>query len=167
MKTVANSTKSAYPSYNQADFFDGTAARKIEHGARIISIDRRSVRTSGAIAQETSRLSERDARACASHVQSASTATFRDDFAFSVRALGAFELLDPSSETVADHTLIKAAPSFSKLTAAGFLAFLATLFIIVISLNLGPPSLLLHYATARRCVRDKHCDNAFSRMLNC
>lgn len=131
MKTVANSTKSAYPSYNQADFFDGTAARKIEHGARIISIDRRSVRTSGAIAQETS-LSERDARACASHAQSASTATFRDDFAFSVRALGAFELLDPSSETVADHTLIKAAPSFSKLTAAGFLAFLATLFIIVI-----------------------------------
>ena len=136
MITVANSTKSAYPSYDQADFFDGTAARKIEHGARIISIDRRSVRTSGAIAQETSRLSERDARACASHVQSASTATFRDDFAFSVRALGAFELLDPSSETVADHTfdhtLIKAAPSFSKLTAAGFLAFLATLFIIVI-----------------------------------
>ena len=131
MKTVANSTKSAYPSYNQADFFDGTAARKIEHGARIISIDRRSVRTSGAIAQETS-LSERDARACASHAQSASTATFRDDLAFSVRALGAFELLDPSSETVADHTLIKAAPSFSKLTAAGFLAFLATLFIIVI-----------------------------------
>lgn len=131
MKTVANSTKSAYPSYNQADFFDGTAARKIEHGARIISIDRRSVRTSGAIAQETS-LSERGARACASHAQSASTATFRDDFAFSVRALGAFELLDPSSETVADHTLIKAAPSFSKLTAAGFLAFLATLFIIVI-----------------------------------
>lgn len=131
MKTVANSTKSAYPSYNQADFFDGTAARKIEHGARIISIDRRSVRTSGAIAQETS-LSERDARACASHAQSASTATFRDDFAFSVRALGAFELLDPSGETVADHTLIKAAPSFSKLTAAGFLAFLATLFIIVI-----------------------------------
>lgn len=131
MKTVANSTKSAYPSYNQADFFDGTAARKIEHGARIISIDRRSVRTSGAIAQETS-LSERDARACASHAQSASTATFRDDFAFSVRALGAFELLDQSSETVADHTLIKAAPSFSKLTAAGFLAFLATLFIIVI-----------------------------------
>ena len=126
MKTVANSTKSAYPSYDQADFFDGTAARKI------ISIDRRSVRTSGALAQETSRLSERDARACASHVQSASTATFRDDFAFSVRALGAFELLDPSSETVADHTLIKAAPSFSKLTAAGFLAFLATLFIIVI-----------------------------------
>ena len=98
MKTVANSTKSAYPSYNQADFFDGTAARKIEHGARIISIDRRSV----------------------------------DDLAFSVRALGAFELLDPSSETVADHTLIKAAPSFLKLTAAGFLAFLATLFIIVI-----------------------------------
>lgn len=131
MKTVANSTKSAYPSYNQADFFDGTAARKIEHGTRIISIDRRSVRTSGAIAQETS-LSERDARACASHAQSASTAAFRDDFAFSVRALGAFELLDPSSETVADHTLIKAAPSFSKLTAAGFLAFLATLFIIVI-----------------------------------
>lgn len=131
MKTVANSTKSAYPSYDQADFFDGTAARKIEHGARIISIDRRSVRTSGAIAQETS-LSERDARACASHAQSASTATFRDDFAFSVRALGAFELLDQSSETVADHTLIKAAPSFSKLTAAGFLAFLATLFIIVI-----------------------------------
>lgn len=132
MKTVANSTKSAYPSYNQADFFDGTAARKIEHGARIISIDRRSVRTSGAIAQETSRRSERGTRTCASHVQSASTATFRDDFAFSVRALGAFELLDPSSETVADHTLIKAAPSFSKLTAAGFLAFLATLFIIVI-----------------------------------
>lgn len=132
MKTVANSTKSAYPSYNQADFFDGTAARKIEHGTRIISIDRRSVRTSGAIAQEESRLSERDARACASHVQSASTATFRDDLAFSVRALGAFELLDPSSETVADHTLIKTAPSFSKLTAAGFLAFLATLFIIVI-----------------------------------
>ncbi len=132
MKTVANSAKSAYPSYDQADFFDGTAARKIEHGARIISIDRRSVRTSGAITQETSRLNERDARVCASHVQSASTATFRDDFAFSVRALGAFELLDPSSETVADHTLIKAASSFSKLTAAGFLAFLATLFIIVI-----------------------------------
>lgn len=132
MKTVANSTKSAYPLYDQADFFDGTAARKIEHGARIISIDRRSVRTSGAIAQETSRRSERGARACAPHVQSASTATFRDDFAFSVRALGAFELLDPSSETVADHTLIKAVPSFLKLTAAGFLAFLATLFIIVI-----------------------------------
>ena len=132
MKTVANSTKSAYPSYDQGDFFDGTAARKIEHGARIISIDRRSVRTSGAIAQETSRRSERGARACAPHVQSASTATFRDDFAFSVRALGAFELLDPSSETVADHTLIKAVSSFSKLTAAGFLAFLVTLFIIVI-----------------------------------
>lgn len=132
MKTVANSTKSAYPSYNQADFFDGTAARKIEHGARIISIDRRSVHTSGAIAQETSRRSERGARACSSHVQSASTATFRDDFAFSVRALGAFELLDPSSETVADHALVEAVPSFSKLTAAGFLAFLATLFIIVI-----------------------------------
>lgn len=61
MKTVANSTKSAYPSYDQADFFDGTAARKIEHGARIISIDRRSVHTSGAIAQETSRRSERGA----------------------------------------------------------------------------------------------------------
>ena len=55
MKTVANSTKSAYPSYDQADFFDGTAARKIEHGARIISIDRRSVHASGVIAQETLR----------------------------------------------------------------------------------------------------------------
>lgn len=132
MKTVANSTESAYPSYDQADFFDGTAARKIEHGARIISIDRRSIRTSGAIAQETSRRSERGAHANSSHVQSASTSTFRDDFAFSVRALGAFELLDPSSETVADHTLVEAVPSFSKLTAAGFLAFLATLFIIVI-----------------------------------
>ena len=132
MKTVANSTKSAYPSYDQADFFDGTAARKIEHGARIISIDRRSAHATGAIAQGATRRSEGDARACASHVQSASTATFRDDFAFSVRALGSFELLDPSSETVADHTLVKAAPSFSKLTAAGFLAFLATLFIIVI-----------------------------------
>lgn len=132
MKTVANSTKSAYPSYNQADFFDGTAARKIEHGARIISIDRRSVRTSGAIAQETSRLSKRDARAFASHVQSASTATFRDDLAFSVRALGAFELLGPNNETVAGHASIKAASSFPKLTAAGFVAFLATLFIIVV-----------------------------------
>ncbi len=40
--------------------------------------------------------------------------------------------LTQAAETVADHTLIKAAPSFSKLTAAGFLAFLATLFIIVI-----------------------------------
>ena len=132
MKTVANSTKSAYPSYDQADFFDGTAARKIKHRARIISIDRRSVHASGAIEQETSRRSERGAHACSSHVQSASTATFRDDFAFSVRALGVFELLDPSSETVADHTLVKAVSSFSKLTAAGFLAFLATLFIIVI-----------------------------------
>lgn len=132
MKTVANSTKSAYPSYDQADFFDGTAARKIEHGARIISIDRRSVHTSGAIAQETSRRSERGAARAPLMFQSASTATFRDDFAFSVRALGAFELLDPSSETVVDHMLVKAAPSFSKLTAAGFLAFLATLFIIVI-----------------------------------
>ncbi len=132
METVVNSAKPAYPSYDQADFFDGTAARKIEHGARIIPVDRRSDHASEAIAQGVTRRSERDARACASHVQSASTATFRDDFAFSVRALGAFELLDPSSETVADHTLIKAAPSFSKLTAAGFLAFLATLFIIVI-----------------------------------
>lgn len=132
MKTVVNSAKPAYPSYDQADFFDGTAARKIEHGARIIPVDRRSDHASGAIAKGVTRRSEGDARACASHVQSASTATFRDDFAFSVRALGAFELLDPSSETVADHTLVKAVPSFSKLTAAGFLAFLATLFIIVI-----------------------------------
>lgn len=132
MKTVVNSAKPAYPSYDQADFFDGTAARKIEHGARIIPVDRRSDHASGAIAQGVTRRSEGDARTCASHVQSASTTTFRDDFAFSVRALGAFELLDPSSETVADHTLIKTAPSFSKLTAAGFLAFLATLFIIVI-----------------------------------
>ena len=132
MKTVVNSAKPAYPSYDQADFFDGTAARKIEHGARIIPVDRRSDHASGAIAQGVTRRSEGDARACASHVQSASTATFRDDFAFSVRALGAFELLDPSSETVADHTLVKGVPSFSKLTAAGFLAFLATLFIIVI-----------------------------------
>lgn len=132
MKTVVNSAKPAYPSYDQADFFDGTAARKIEHGARIIPVDRRSDHASGVIAQGVTRRSEGDARACASHVQSASTATFRDDFAFSVRALGAFELLDPSSETLADHTLIKAAPSFSKLTAAGFLAFLVTLFIIVI-----------------------------------
>lgn len=132
MKTVVNSAKPAYPSYDQADFFDGTAARKIEHGARIIPVDRRSDHASGAIAQGVTRRSEGDARACASHVQSASTATFRDDFAFSVRAFGAFELLDPSSETVADHTIIKVAPSFSKLTAAGFLAFLATLFIIVI-----------------------------------
>ncbi len=132
MKTVVNSAKPAYPSYDQADFFDGTAARKIEHGARIIPVDRRSDHASGAIAKGVTRRSEGDAHACASHVQSASAATFRDDFAFSVRALGAFELLDPSSETVADHTLIKAAPSFSKLTAAAFLAFLATLFIIVI-----------------------------------
>ena len=132
MKTVVNSAKPAYPSYDQADFFDGTAARKIEHGARIIPVDRRSDHASGAIAQGVTRRSEGDARACASHVQSVSTATFRDDFAFSVRALGAFELLDPSSETVADHTLVEAVPSFSKLTAAGFLAFLATLFIIVI-----------------------------------
>lgn len=132
MKTVDISVKPAYPSYDQADFFDGTAARKIEHGARIIPVDRRSDHASGAIAQGVTRRSERDARAYAPYAQSASTATFRDDFAFSVRALGAFELLDPSSETVADHTLIKAAPSFSKLTAAGFLAFLATLFIIVI-----------------------------------
>ena len=132
MKTVVNSAKPAYSSYDQAGFFDGTAARKIEHGARIIPVDRRSDHASGVIAQGVTRRSEGDARACASHVQSASTATFRDDFAFSVRALGAFELLDPSSETDADHTLIKAAPSFSKLTAAGFLAFLATLFIIVI-----------------------------------
>ena len=132
MKTVDISVKPAYPSYDQADFFDGTAARKIEHGARIIPVDRRSAHTSGAIAQGTTRRSEGAARAYAPHAQSASTATFRDDLAFSVRALGAFELLDPSSETVADHTLIKAAPSFSKLIAAGFLAFLATLFIIVI-----------------------------------
>lgn len=132
MKTVANSAKSAYPSYDQADFFDGTAARKIEHGARIISIDRRSAHTSGAIAKGATRRSEGDARACASHVQSASTATFRDDLAFSVRALGAFELLDPSNETVAGHASIKAASSFPKLTAVGFVAFLATLFVIVI-----------------------------------
>lgn len=132
MKTVANGTKSAYPSYNQADFFDGTAARKIEHGARIIPVDRRSVHASGAIAQGATRRSEGDARACASHVQSASTATFRDDLAFSVRALGAFELLDPNNETVAGHASIKAASSFPKLTAIGFVAFLATLFVIVI-----------------------------------
>lgn len=132
MKTVANSAKFAYPSYDQADFFDGTAARKIEHGARIISIDRRSVHASGAIAKGATRRSEGDARACASHVQSASTATFRDDFAFSVCALGAFELLDPNNETVAGHASIKAASSFPKLTAVGFVAFLATLFVIVI-----------------------------------
>ena len=132
MKTVVNSAKPAYPSYDQADFFDGTAARKIEHGARIIPVDRRSVLASGANTQGATRRSEANVRAYAPHVQSASTATFRDDFAFSVRALGALELLDPSSETVADHTSIKAVPSFSKLAAAGFLAFLATLFVIVI-----------------------------------
>ncbi len=132
MKTVANSTKSAYPSYDQADFFDGTAARKIEHGARIIPVDRRSVHASGAIAQGATRRSEGDARAYAPYAHSASTATFRDDLAFSVRALGAFELLDPNNETVAGHASIKAASSFPKLTAVGFVAFLATLFIIVI-----------------------------------
>ena len=132
MKTVVNSAKPAYPSYDQADFFDGTAARKIEHGPRIIPVDRRSVHTSEAIAQEATRHSEGDARAYAPHAQSASTATFRDELAFSVRALGALELLDPSNKTVANHASIKAAPSFSKLTAAGFVAFLATLFVIVI-----------------------------------
>ena len=132
MKTVANSTKSAYPPYDQADFFDGTAARKIEHGARIIPVDRRSVHASGAIAQGAMRCSEGDARAYAPYAQSASTATFRDDLAFSVRALGAFELLDPNNETVAGHASIKAASSFPKLTAVGFVAFLATLFVIVI-----------------------------------
>ena len=71
MKTVVNSAKPAYPSYDQADFFDGTAARKIEHGARIIPVDRRSDHASGAIAQGVTRRSEGDARACASHVQSA------------------------------------------------------------------------------------------------
>ena len=132
MKTVANSTKSAYPSYDQADFFDGTAARKIEHGARIIPVDRRSVHASGAIAQGATRRSEGDARAYVPYAQSTSTATFRDDLAFSVRALGAFELLDPNNKTVAGHASIKAASSFSKLTAVGFVAFLATLFVIVI-----------------------------------
>lgn len=132
MKTVVNSAKHAYPSYDQADFFDGTAARKIEHGARIIPVDRRSIHASGTIAQGATRRSEANARAYAPHAQSASTATFRDDLAFSVRALGAFELLDPSNKTVADHASIKAAPSFSKLTATGFVAFLATLFIIMI-----------------------------------
>ena len=58
MKTVDISVKPAYPSYDQADFFDGTAARKIEHGARIIPVDRRSAHTSGAIAQGTTRRSE-------------------------------------------------------------------------------------------------------------
>lgn len=132
MKTVVNSAKPAYPSYDQADFFDGTAARKIEHGVRIIPVDRRSVLASGANTQGATRRSEANARAYVPHVQSASTATFRDDLAFSVRALGAFELLGPSNKTVADHASIKAAPSFSKLTAAGFVAFLATLFVIVI-----------------------------------
>ena len=132
MKTVDISVKPAYPSYDQADFFDGTAARKIEHGARIISVDRRSAHTSGAIAQGTTRRSEGAARAYAPHAQSASTATFRDDLAFSVRALGALELLDPSNKTVANHASIKAVPSFPMLAAAGFVAFLATLFIIVI-----------------------------------
>lgn len=132
MKTVVNSAKHAYPSYDQADFFDGTAARKIEHGARIIPVDRRSIHASGTIAQGVTCRSEANARAYAPHAQSASTATFRDDLTFSVRALGAFELLDPSNKTVADHASIKAAPSFSKLTAAGFVAFLATLFVIVI-----------------------------------
>ena len=132
MKTVVNSAKPAYPSYDQADFFDGTAARKIEHGTRIIPVDRRSVLASGANTQGATRRSEANARAYVPHVQSASTATFRDDLAFSVRALGAFELLGPNNETVANHASIKAAPSFSKLTAAGFVAFLATLFVIVI-----------------------------------
>ena len=132
MKTVVNSAKPAYPSYDQADFFDGTAARKIEHGARIIPVDRRSVHASEAIAQGVTRRSEGTARTYAPHAQSASTATFRDDLAFSVRALDAFELLDPSNKTIANHVSIKAAPSFSKLTAAGLVAFLATLFVIVI-----------------------------------
>lgn len=132
MKTVVNSAKPAYPSYDQADFFDGTAARKIEHGARIIPVDRRSTHTSEAIAQGVTRRSEGTARTYAPHAQSASMATFRDDLAFSVRALGALELLDPNNETVVDHASIKAAPSFPKLTVAGFVAFLATLFVIVI-----------------------------------
>ena len=132
MKTVVNSAKPAYPSYDQADFFDGTAARKIEHGPRIIPVDRRSTHASEAIAQGATRRSEGDARAYAPYAQSASTATFRDDLAFSVRALGAFELLNPSNKTDSGHASIKTAPSFSKLTAAGFVAFLATLFIIVI-----------------------------------
>lgn len=132
MKTVVNSAKPAYPSYDQADFFDGTAARKIEHEARIIPVDRRSTHTSGAIAQGVTRRSEGNTRAYAPHAQSASTATFRDDLAFSVRALGAFELLDPNNKTVANHASIKAAPSFSKLTVAGVVTFLATLFVIVI-----------------------------------
>ena len=33
MKTVANSAKSAYPSYDQADFFDGTAAQNRTWGS--------------------------------------------------------------------------------------------------------------------------------------
>lgn len=132
MKTVDNSVKPAYPSYDQADFFDGTAARKIEHGARIIQLDRRSVHASGAIAQGTTRRSEGAARAYAPHAQSTSMATFRNDLAFSVRALGTFELLDPSNKTVANNASIKAVPSFPMLTAAGFVAFLATLFIIII-----------------------------------
>lgn len=132
MKTVVNSAKPAYPSYDQADFFDGTAARKIEHGARIIPVDRRSVHAPESIAHGATRRSEANARTYAPHTQSASTATFRDDLAFSVRALGAFELLDPNNETVADHASIKAVPSFPMLTAAGFVAFLATLFIIMI-----------------------------------
>lgn len=132
MKTVVNSAKPAYPSYDQADFFDGTAARKIEHEARIIPVDRRSIHASGTIAQGVTRRSEGTARTYAPHAQSASTATFRDDLAFSVRALGALELLDPNNETVVDHASIKAAPSFPKLTVAGFVAFLATLFVIVI-----------------------------------
>ena len=81
MKTVANSTKFRLPPHIIRPISLMAPLRaKSNMGARIISIDRRSVRTSGAIAQETSRLNERDARACASHVQSASTATFRDDF---------------------------------------------------------------------------------------
>lgn len=132
MKTVVNSAKPAYPSYDQADFFDGTAARKIEHGACIIPVDRRSVHTSGAIVRGVTRRSEGTARAYAPHAQSASTTAFHDDLAFSVRAFGAFDLLDPSNESVAEHASIKAAPSFPMLTAAGFVAFLATLFVIVI-----------------------------------
>lgn len=132
MKTVVNSAKPAYPSYDQADFFDGTAARKIEHGARIIPVDRRSVHASGAILQGVTRRNEGTARAYAPHAQSASTTALHDDLAFSVRAFGAFDLLDSSNESVAEHASIKAAPSFPMLTAAGFVAFLATLFVIVI-----------------------------------
>ena len=132
MKAVVNGAKSVRPLALQADFFDGTAARKIEQGARIIPIDRRLERDSyhGTEEAKHRNIGVGSDRFTAQN-QPESAATLCDDLAFSMRAFGASELFAPC-ETESAGAFAHDVVSIPKLAAAAIVSFFLGVLIVML-----------------------------------